>query len=269
MQLEVEGACLSVEVAGERGPPVLLIQGVGVRGAGWRPQIEALQHVARLAWFDHRGIGRSSGAPVPIAQVAEDALAILDHLGWADAHLVGHSMGGVVAQEVALVAPERVRSLALLCTFARGRAAIQLSPRALLGQLQTRLGTQQMRRRAFFRLVADPQLHGGPDEEAHMAELEAVFGRALWALPPATMGQLRALVRFDRSAALPRLAGLPVLVLSGRADRIAVPEQGIALARALGVEPVLLDGGHAVVVSQAPEVNRHLEALWERADAEG
>ncbi len=123
------GCELAFVVRGE-GPPVVFIQGVAVHGGGWRPQVEALSQRHACLTFDNRGMGRSQprgDAKVSVEAMAEDTLRIMDAQGWASAHLVGHSLGGVVALHVALTARERVRSLALLCTFARGRDATRLS----------------------------------------------------------------------------------------------------------------------------------------------
>ena len=106
------------------GPPVLVIQGVGLHGGGWRPQVDALAQEFACATFDNRGVGRSGAVrSVTVDAMVRDALAVMDACGWAAAHVVGHSLGGLVALRAALDAPDRVRSLALLCTFARGREA--------------------------------------------------------------------------------------------------------------------------------------------------
>ena len=122
--VEHRGCALSYAVRGE-GPPVLLIQGVGVHGSAWRPQVEALSARYRCLSFDNRGLGRSQprGAALSVEQMAEDAQALMDAQGWDSAHVVGHSLGGLIAQHLALSARARVRSLSLLCTFSRGRDA--------------------------------------------------------------------------------------------------------------------------------------------------
>jgi pimeloyl-ACP methyl ester carboxylesterase len=132
-QILDHGGCrLAYEVVGE-GPPVLFIQGVGVHGRGWLPQVEALSSGFRCLFFDNRGMGGSQPltTPLTVEQMADDARALLACQGWESAHVVGHSLGGPIALELALSAPERVRSLSLLCTVARGRDATQLSRRML------------------------------------------------------------------------------------------------------------------------------------------
>src|SRR3954468_17968138 len=92
--VERAGCRLHYAVCGD-GPPVLLIQGVGVHGDGWRPQVEALASHRQCLTFDNRGLGGSQpvGAAVTVEQMAEDARVLMDALGWESAHVVGHSLG--------------------------------------------------------------------------------------------------------------------------------------------------------------------------------
>ena len=120
--LETAGAALHYTREGQ-GPPVLLVQGVGVVGEGWRPQIDGLADRFTVLAFDNRGFGGSTirDGALSIESMAGDAIALVDALGFERFHVAGHSMGGVIAQAIALRATARVRSLAFLCTFAHGR----------------------------------------------------------------------------------------------------------------------------------------------------
>ncbi len=80
-----------------QGQPVLLIQGVGVAGCGWRPQVEGLRDRFELAWFDNPGIGASDGPPGDMGRMVKAAVEVLDSMGWNSAHVAGHSLGGMVA----------------------------------------------------------------------------------------------------------------------------------------------------------------------------
>ena len=104
------------------GEPVVFIQGVGLHGDGWRPQTDALRRLFYCLSFDNRGMAFSqpSSVPITVPQMAADTLAIMDAARIRSAHVVGHSLGGCVAQQIALSQPDRVKSLALLCTSARG-----------------------------------------------------------------------------------------------------------------------------------------------------
>nr|WP_064569263.1 alpha/beta hydrolase [Gordonia sp. LAM0048] len=120
------GPVLDAEVVGE-GEPLLLIGGMSAHRGMWTDELlAALTPYFSVAVYDHRGIGTSSRAdgPFTIADLAADARGILDGLGWDAAHVLGTSMGGMIAQELALAAPDRVRSLVLGCTTAGGPGAI-------------------------------------------------------------------------------------------------------------------------------------------------
>jgi pimeloyl-ACP methyl ester carboxylesterase len=118
----VAGSELHVERRGG-GEPLLLIQGMGANSAHWgEPFLAALERDFELILYDHRGIGRSGPltGEVTTADLASDALALLDALGLERAHVLGFSMGGMVAQELSLAAPARIASLALAATSAGG-----------------------------------------------------------------------------------------------------------------------------------------------------
>src|SRR3954465_4121237 len=142
------------------GPLVIFVQGVGVAGCGWAPQVDALRDRYTCVTYDNRGLGesRALGEPVPLTaeRLAEDAIALCEHLALGPAHWVGHSLGGVIVQRVALTRPDLARSLALLCTFAGGRDLARPSLKWIWYGARSRLGTARMRRRAFARLVTAP-----------------------------------------------------------------------------------------------------------------
>ncbi len=104
------------------GQPVLFIQGLGVDHRGWAPVCAPLSKRFRCISFDNRDVGRSSQveAQYDVVDMAGDALGLLDALGIERADVVGVSMGGVIAQEIAIRHPERVRRLALVSTYTSG-----------------------------------------------------------------------------------------------------------------------------------------------------
>lgn len=109
------------ESTGE-GTPLLLIQGLGYDRSGWRPIVPGLAARHRVISFDNRGIGESDkpDGPYTAAQMAGDALQVLDEAGIERAHVLGASLGGMIAQELAVAAPERVDRLVLGCTTPGG-----------------------------------------------------------------------------------------------------------------------------------------------------
>jgi pimeloyl-ACP methyl ester carboxylesterase len=241
------------------GPGVLLIQGVGAIGRVWEPQVEALAPRFTAVHVDNRGIGESTsdGQEPRIETMASDALAVMDAEGIDRFHVVGHSMGGAIAQELALSVPERVLSLALLCTFAVGRDAVALSWGMMWSGIRSRVGTRRSRRAAFLGMVVPPHELSAVGVDAMHARLAPLFGRDLADQPPIAMKQLRALSRYDARERLADLSGIPTMVLSGELDRIARPESGRALAAAIPkaryVE--LPDAGHAVPAYRPDAVN--------------
>lgn len=249
---------LCYTVAG-RGPAVVAIQGVGVAGRGWQPQVDGLADRFTFVTFDHRGIGRSPRGvhPLSIEGMARDALSVAEAEGLTRFHVIGHSLGGLVAQHVALTARDRVQSLTLMCTFANGAHATRPSARMLLPGLRTRIGTRAMRRRGMVRLVMPPAYLRDRDSRLVATELEALFGRDLADQPPIISEQLRAMSRYSAVARLPELAGLPTLVLSATHDPIAPPRRGKEIASLIrGARFVEFgEAGHALPIQCAAEVN--------------
>jgi 3-oxoadipate enol-lactonase len=125
-----------VRIAWERqgsGAPVLLIQGLGYARWGWEPVVEPLARSYDVLTFDNRGIGESDAPPGPYstAELAADAVRVLDEAGVERGHVVGASLGGMIAQELALSHPERVSKLVLACTTPGGPKAYPMPQRTV------------------------------------------------------------------------------------------------------------------------------------------
>lgn len=268
--IEHEGARIHYEVRGE-GPAVLLLQGVGAEGRAWAPQMEGLAANYRCIAIDNRGIGASelldASRPVTVDQLARDACAVLDAEGVAAAHIVGHSLGGVTAQRLALEHPSRVASLSLLNTFAGGRDLRAPTFRLMwLGTL-SRVGTRRGRARAFARLVLPDAYLADVGVDDAIAALEKIFGRSL-AEPPAIADvQLAALRAHDERARLAELGSHRTYVASGEHDPIARPAFGEALAAAIpGARYRCWQGtSHALPIQCADAVNAELKAHFAAA----
>lgn len=259
--LSTYGARVSYARVGT-GEPVLLIQGVGAIGKAWTPQVEALKQRFSVITFDNRGIGASTitEGRLTIESMADDALAILDAEGIDRCHVVGHSMGGLIAMQLALISPRRVKSLALLCTFPDGQSGVRLTRDTFFTGLRTRLGTRNMRRNAFLSLVLSKAGMRSEQLRTLATEMTDLFGRDLADQPPIIMKQLRAMSRFDPTWRLRCLASIPTLVVSGEEDRIAVPAYGRKLAGAIpGAAYLQLEkAGHAVPIESPESINRLL-----------
>ncbi|RKG93276.1 alpha/beta fold hydrolase [Corallococcus terminator] len=264
------GCTLSWFVEGD-GPPVVMIQGVGIGAEGWRPQVEGLASRFDCLCLDNRGFGGSQppGEPLTVELMAEDVLALMDARGWASAHVVGHSLGGLVALYIAHRVRERVRSLALLCTFASGAVPTRLTPRMLAMGLRTRLGTRRMRRHAFLRMVLAPGELAQADPDALAQQLAPLFGHDLADQPPVALRQFQAMGRADATPFLRGFSGLPTLVVSATHDPIAPPSAGQALAAGIpGARYVEVpNASHGVTLRFAEQVNALLREHLDGAEA--
>ncbi len=118
-RIDVGDAEIHTEITGS-GPDLLLVAGLGGRGAFWRAQVQDFAKDFRVITFDHRGCGESTPDKVVYGaeHMATDVLALMDALGIAEAHYVGHSTGGAIGQHIALSAPERLTKLVLSCSWA-------------------------------------------------------------------------------------------------------------------------------------------------------
>lgn len=245
-----------------------MIHGMGIGADGWEPQIDALTSEFECLRFDNRGFGESQPAdgPLSIELMADDALALMDSRGFDSAHIVSHSIGGLVALVLAQRSRARVRSLALLCTFSSGRVPTRFSPSLIALGVRTRIGTRRMRRRAFLEMVMPRAVLDDEDLEALALRLSYLFSHDLADQPPIVMKQFAATRRCDATSGLAALAGIPTLVVSADLDPIAPPQYGSELAsRIPGARYVeMSDSSHGVTIQRADEVNdlllEHLRA---------
>jgi pimeloyl-ACP methyl ester carboxylesterase len=209
---------LHYERAGS-GEPLLLIQGMSGTHLAWgRPFLAALEQHFDCVVFDNRGVGRSAAvsAPFSIAEMAADAAGLLDALEIESAHVLGISMGGMIAQELALARPERLRSLTLGCTYCGGPGSQLMDPadfQGLAGALAS--GSQEQMFRAMWELNLSP---GFRAEESRYTDFTAMAESL--PVPRATVElQMRAIVAHDASTRLPGLR-TPALVVHGTVDRV-------------------------------------------------
>lgn len=268
--IPVDGASLHYLREGA-GPAALLVHGAGVGGEGWRLQFDGLSHRYSMVAIDNRGIGASTvatPASVSIEAMARDALAVMDAEGLSRFHLAGHSLGGLIAQRVALLAPHRVKSLALMCTFVQGRQAARISPSLLLTAMRMWLGTRRMRRRAFLDVIMPRAYLRGKNRDELASRLAPLFGRDLADQPSIVMAQLRAASRYDGAAGWAQLAAIPTIVLSGVHDRISRRDNGQALATAVKAVRLIEfpNAGHGLPIQCAAEVNALLDGHWQAAE---
>jgi pimeloyl-ACP methyl ester carboxylesterase len=237
------------------GEPILLVMGLGMAATGWWRTIPVLAKELRVISFDNRGSGRSDQprGSYTIAQMAEDALAVLDAANVADASVYGISMGGMIAQELALRHPERVRALVLGASTAGG-AKHTLPEPAVLDFLRRRPSlpdeeaawaavpyqySRATRERHFGRIAEDiaQRLRFPPEPHAYRAQA----GAARW---HDTNGRLRSIQA-------------PTLVLHGSEDRIVPLVNGERLAGSIpGARFEVLDDAGHLYPTDSPEAAR-------------
>jgi pimeloyl-ACP methyl ester carboxylesterase len=226
------------------GQPMLLIQGMSATHMAWgRAFLAPLEQSFECIVFDNRGMGLSGPAQMPfsIADLAGDTAALLDALEIERAHVVGISMGGMIAQELALAHPERIRSLSLGATYCGGPAGTLMADADLrmLGAAMAS-GDREQVLRAMWEINLSPRFRA--EERRYLAFKEMAV--ALQAPREVIFQQMQACAAHDAST---RLAGLgaPTQVIHGTADRLLGVDNGIQIASLLSVEPQLLEGvGH-------------------------
>ena len=231
--LKLPDANIHYETAGDSGPCVLMIQGVGVAGSGWKPQQNFLAKHCRTVSFDNRNIGQSKELTQQKkmlgATLANDAIALAQHLGWSNVHVVGHSMGGVLSQQVAASKPQAVKSLTLMSTFADGSNIGKISSARMLWlSIRSLMGTKRMRRHAFLRNAFPAEWLEGKDLDQLHEKMATIFGRDLGTTPPVVMKQIsccKGLRPYETVAA----HKIPTLILHGEQDNIAPISGGCQL----------------------------------------
>ena len=239
--------------ADSAGEPVLLIMGLAASSRLWYRLLPWLRRRHRVILLDNRGTGHS--APVrsrlTMRGMAEDAVGVLDAAGERSAHIVGASMGGMIAQHIALDHHERVRSLVLACTTPGGRAGAP--PWRLLATAALR---PVMGARRTFPLVA-PILYSGatitktPERMRDDLQRRIADGTS----PLTTYAQMGAISGHDTRSRLHELAGVPTLVLHGLDDRLVPPDRARDLARLIpGARLELMpDCGHILATDAESE----------------
>jgi 3-oxoadipate enol-lactonase len=222
------------------GEPLLLMQGLGYGRWGWEPVVDGLADHFRVLLYDNRGIGDSDVPPGPYTarQLAEDAVAVLDAAGVESADVVGTSLGGMAAQELALGFPERVDRLVLACTTPGGPSSHPMPQRTvdLMAAAPTLAPEVALRR-----FVENALGSGAP--EGLVARIYALRVANPFD-PQGWQAQAAAGVTFD---AFDRLGGIeaPTLVVTGTEDFVVDPRNSELLAEHIpDARLERVEGGH-------------------------
>ncbi len=225
---------MSVRIAWERhgsGAPLLLIHGLGYARWGWEPVLPGLAERFDVVLFDNRGIGESDAPPGPYTagEMADDAIQVLDEAGVDRAHVVGTSLGGMVAQELALGYPDRVDRLVLACTTPGGPKAHPMPQQTLTLMAEAAKLEPAVALRRFVENALAPATvaeHPGLVDRIMAHRLETAQQPAAWA------AQAAAGATFDAYGRLGALAA-PALVQHGDADVVVDPRNADLLVELL------------------------------------
>jgi 3-oxoadipate enol-lactonase len=243
------------------GPSLVLINGLGFGRWGFFKQVPTLSRHFATITFDAR---QERDPEDLIGALAGDVVDLLDHLGVNNAHVLGASLGGFVAQQLAISRPDLVARLVLVSTGHGGRGAERMSLGAMgrmvgLGAF----GPKQAARRGLEGATSERYRAENPEEFERIVERRLADSPS----PSAYYGQAKAGWRFDASGRVGRISS-PTFVVHGAEDRYVPPANARALAQAIpGARLRVLEGaGHLVFVERAAEVNREVLAFLEETD---
>jgi 3-oxoadipate enol-lactonase len=259
---------LSYQLFGEQGDPVLFVMGFGMPGAVWGPQVDELQQAHRCCHYDHLGVGESDRGPFlrTIPAMADDAVRILDDLGWDRAHVVGVSMGGMIAQELALRSADRCQTLTLVATHGGAPVASLPTLRGMRLFVQGLFGGRSARLRSLPQLLYPAEFLESVGSDVMSSHLDVRLGH-----PPAlrtVLGQLYAVWRHSTESRLSQIDTPTLLVRPGK-DILIRPTQTDRLAQRMPRAEVLrfADAGHGVTFQKATELNAALREHFARHGA--
>jgi len=238
-----------------QGEPLVLIMGLGANTTDWDMQIPTFSREFLVVAFDNRGAGRSD-KPVmryTIALLADDAAGLLDALGIASAHVYGVSMGGFIAQELALRHPYKVRTLILGCTSCGGRQSVVASQEHITLMASLAQSPPEEAAEKGLSLLYSEEFIAHKREELIQRTLASAHLRPP---PDAFFRQMQAAIHHKTYDRLPQIR-CPTLIITGSDDKIVQSENSrILVERIPGAELAVLEGaGHGYAVECAEESN--------------
>jgi 3-oxoadipate enol-lactonase len=245
------------------GPPLLLIMGMSGTALHWDEGfLELLRRDFDVIAYDHRGVGASTrlDGPVTIREMAADAAGLLEALEVDSAHVMGISMGGMIAQELALAHPERVRTLTLGCTYCGGEGSV-LTSQEVLQRLTEAMASGDRERALRVGFEVNVSATYAADEAAYARFLQIAERRAV--AVPVVLAQMQACLAHDTNERLPELQ-MPTLVMHGTEDQLLPVENGRLIAsRIPGSQLEIFEGVGHLFFWERPE--RSVELVREHA----
>jgi len=247
------------------GEPLLLIMGLSGSGRAWYRLLPHLEGRVKAITFDNRGTGQSPGVrgPLSMRSMAREAGEVLDAAGVGSAHVFGVSMGGMIAQHLALEHRDRVRSLILGCTTPGGRRNVPPWRLMTATALRPFVGAERTFPLVAPMLYAERTRREQPDRVAEDLRIRLADGTGI----RTTLAQMDAIARHDTRRRLGELAGLEVTVIHGEEDVLVPPEHGKELAAAIpGASLVMIpECGHMLTTDAEDAVVAAVHAHLERA----
>jgi 3-oxoadipate enol-lactonase len=235
-------------------PPLLLIMGMSGTSLHWgEPFLSELRKSFDVIAFDHRGVGASSPlkGTITIREMADDAAGLLAALSIERAHVVGISMGGMIAQELALAHPQRIETLTLGCTYCGGENGALTSPEVMQKLADGMLsGDRERALRAAFEVnVAPAAASSNPELLTQWLAIAAERAVAVRVI----MAQIQACAEHDTSARLHALQ-MPCLVIHGTEDEMLPVQNGRDIAaRIPGARLEILEGAGHMFIWEHPQ----------------
>ncbi len=253
-KIRVQGIDLYYEIHGE-GAPLIMIRGLGSTADHWVAQVPAFSERFRVVIFDNRGIGRSDKPDIPytIGMMAQDTLGLMHGLNIRRAHVLGMSMGGMIAQQIAIRSPEMVHGLVLCCTHCGGKHVFP--PDEEIGRLfgeYIATGSDEGFEKTLKALFAQKTLNERPDIAQSYREISKRFPSP----PKFLIRQFEAVQGHDSWGDLVRIKA-PTLVLTGSEDVLVPPKNSeILAARIPKARLEIIEGGaHQFPVERADVFN--------------
>jgi len=247
------------------GEPLILIRGLGSNADHWYAQLSDFSKHYRVIAFDNRGIGRSADPDVPfnIQDLAADTAGLMDALGIAAAHVLGVSLGGMIAQELAIEYPRRVRGLILAVTHCGGAQQIRAS--ADVTETLRRLvveGSMEARVRVLEVFFSPETITERPQVVQEYADVSMRYPAGVEIL----QRQMDAVAGHDTGDRLHRIAAA-TLVLTGAQDVLIPPANSALLAERIAKAELLVvpGGGHQILIEQPQACNQAIIAFLQRA----
>lgn len=254
-----DGAAIWWDASGpQEAPAVVLVMGLAYPSDMWWRLVPVLAEQHRVVVLDNRGAGRTGdvpGTPYSVETMAADVLAVMDATGVGRAHLVGASMGGLIAQELALTAPERVLTLVLACTHP-GISHAVMNPDAIAmlgdrGQLTPRQAAE-----------ASIPFNYAPGTPRERIEQDWAVRLPQASTPAGYLAQVHGTMGWTGLPRIERLS-VPTLVVHGEGDRLVPVENGRILAdRIPGAELVTIPDANHLFFSDQPERTLEILAGW-------